>query len=56
VTHFPVAVICEALRVARRTAYYVARARADGRYHADVRMRRLFSQDKRSLSASLVSN
>jgi len=33
VTHFPVAVICQALRVARRTAYYVARARADGRYH-----------------------
>ena len=25
--------ICEALRVARRTAYYVTRARADGRYH-----------------------
>jgi transposase InsO family protein len=33
VTHFPVTVICQALRVARRTAYYVARARADGRYH-----------------------
>jgi transposase InsO family protein len=25
--------ICQVLRVARRTAYYVARARADGRYH-----------------------
>jgi putative transposase len=26
-------VICQVLRLARRTAYYVARARADGRYH-----------------------
>jgi putative transposase len=25
--------ICQVLRLARRTAYYVARARADGRYH-----------------------
>ena len=33
VTHFSVTVICRALRMARRTAYYVARARADGRYH-----------------------
>jgi transposase InsO family protein len=33
VSDFPVTVICQALRVARRTAYYVARARADGRYH-----------------------
>jgi putative transposase len=32
VTHFPVTVICQALRMARRTAYYVARARADGRH------------------------
>lgn len=32
-THFSVTVICQALRMARRTAYYVARARADGRYH-----------------------
>ncbi len=32
-THFPVAVICRALQMARRTAYYVARARPDGRYH-----------------------
>jgi hypothetical protein len=33
VTHFPVTVICQVLRIARRTAYYVARARPDGRYH-----------------------
>jgi hypothetical protein len=33
VTHFSVTVICQALRMAWRTAYYVARARADGRYH-----------------------
>ena len=32
-THLSVTVICQALRMARRTAYYVARARADGRYH-----------------------
>jgi putative transposase len=33
VTHFPVTVICQVLRIARRTAYYVARARPAGRYH-----------------------
>ncbi len=33
-THFSVTVICQALRMARRTPYYVARARADGRYPA----------------------
>ncbi len=32
-THFPVTVICQVLRIARRTAYYVARARPDGRYY-----------------------
>jgi transposase InsO family protein len=29
----PITVICQVLRMARRTAYYVGRARADGRYH-----------------------
>jgi len=33
VTPFPVTVICQVLRIARRTTYYVARARLDGRYH-----------------------
>jgi hypothetical protein len=33
VTHFPVTVICQALHMARRTAYYMARARPAGRYH-----------------------
>jgi transposase InsO family protein len=33
VTHFPVTVICQALRIARRTAYYRPRARPGGRYH-----------------------
>ena len=32
-TGFPLTVICQALRLARRTAYYVSRARPDGRYH-----------------------
>ena len=32
-THVPVAVICQVLRIARRTAYYAARVRPDGRYH-----------------------
>jgi hypothetical protein len=27
------ALVCQVLRLARRTAYYVARARADGQYH-----------------------
>src|SRR5215813_12975465 len=33
VTHLPVTVICQVLRMARRTAYYVARARPGNRYH-----------------------
>jgi len=33
VTPLPMTVICQVLRIARRTAYYVTRARADGRYH-----------------------
>ena len=33
VTHLPITVICQTLRMARRTAYYVARGRPDGRYH-----------------------
>jgi len=33
VTHLPITVICQTLRMARRTAYYVARVRPDGRYH-----------------------
>lgn len=33
VTQLPMTVICQVLRIARRTAYYVTRARADGRYH-----------------------
>ncbi|HKW94842.1 MAG TPA: DDE-type integrase/transposase/recombinase [Methylomirabilota bacterium] len=32
-THFPLTVICQVLRLARRTAYYVTRASPDGRYH-----------------------
>jgi transposase InsO family protein len=32
VTHLPLTVICQTLRMARRTAYYVARGRPDGRY------------------------
>ncbi len=32
-THFSVTVICQALRIARRTAYYRPRARPGGRYH-----------------------
>ncbi len=32
-TRYAVTVICAALRVARRTAYYVARARPAGPYH-----------------------
>ena len=28
--------LCQVLRIARRTAYYVARARPDGRYHRTV--------------------
>ncbi len=32
-TRHPVTLICQALRIARRTAYYVPRARPDGRYH-----------------------
>lgn len=32
-TPFPVTVICQALRIARRTAYYLPRARSRGRYH-----------------------
>ncbi len=32
-TRFPLTVICQVLRLARRTAYYVRRARLDGRYH-----------------------
>ena len=32
-THFPVTVICQALSIARRTAYYLPRARPGGRYH-----------------------
>src|SRR5215468_1825207 len=32
-TQLPMTLICQVLRMARRTAYYVARARADGRYH-----------------------
>ena len=31
-THLPLTVICQTLRMARRTAYYVARGRPDGRY------------------------
>ena len=39
-TRVPVTVICQALRLARRTAYYVVRARPNGRYHraADPRV------------------
>jgi len=33
VTRLPMTLICQVLRLARRTAYYVVRARADGRYH-----------------------
>jgi len=33
VTRLPITVICHVLRMARRTAYYVARARPEGRYH-----------------------
>src|SRR5262249_32761682 len=33
VTHLPLAVICQTLGMARRTASYVAQARPDGRYH-----------------------
>src|SRR5215813_3318949 len=33
VTHLPITGICQTLRMARRTAYYVAQARPDGRYH-----------------------
>jgi putative transposase len=33
VTRLPITVICHVLRMARRTAYYVARARPGGRYH-----------------------
>jgi len=29
----PITVICQTLQMARRTAYYVARGRPDGRYH-----------------------
>ena len=32
-TRLPITVICHVLRMARRTAYYVARARPEGRYH-----------------------
>ena len=32
-THLPITVICQTLRMARRTAYCAARARPDGRYH-----------------------
>jgi len=33
VTRVPLTVICQVLRIARRTAYYVSRARPGGRYH-----------------------
>jgi putative transposase len=33
VTRMPITVICQVLGLARRTAYYITRARADGRYH-----------------------
>jgi hypothetical protein len=33
VTRVPITVICHVPRMARRTAYYVARARPEGRYH-----------------------
>jgi len=32
VTHLPITGICQTLRMARRTAYYVVRARPDGRH------------------------
>ena len=32
-TGFPLTVICQTLHMARRTAYYVSRARSDDRYH-----------------------
>lgn len=32
-TRLPLTMICHVLRIARRTAYYVSRARPDGRYH-----------------------
>jgi len=35
-TGFPVTVICQTLHMARRTAYYVSRARSGGRYHRAV--------------------
>jgi putative transposase len=33
VTRYPMTAICAVLQMARRTAYYIGRARPDGRYH-----------------------